>query len=154
MQFTLKSAFVALAAALAVVAAPAVRLKPNPPRRRSPSIQQGASTDSALVDGHVFIYTDANFAGDCTNYGFFDDQCSNFPGEFQDDISSFGPDAGWSCTMYTSVPNTLSLSETLMGAFHSDANCNGDTYTGTNPGFGTLPGFLNDAFSSVRCERI
>ncbi|KAJ7152432.1 hypothetical protein C8R46DRAFT_1228661 [Mycena filopes] len=119
MQFTLKSAFVALAAALAVAAAPA-----------------GASTDSALVDGHVFICTDANFAGDCTNYGFFADQCSNFPGEFQDDISSFGPDAGWSCTMYT------------------DANCNGDTYTGTNPGFGTLPAFLNDAFSSVRCERI
>ncbi|KAJ6550929.1 hypothetical protein B0H10DRAFT_1802301, partial [Mycena sp. CBHHK59/15] len=84
----------------------------------------------------VFICTDANFAGDCTNYGFFADQCSNFPGEFQDDISSFGPDAGWSCTMYT------------------DINCNGDTYTGTNPGFATLPAFLNDAFSSVRCERI
>ncbi|KAJ7866194.1 hypothetical protein B0H14DRAFT_3862051 [Mycena olivaceomarginata] len=54
-----------------------------------------------LVDGHVFICTDANFSGDCTNYGFFADQRSNFPGEFADDISSFWPDAGWSCTMYT-----------------------------------------------------
>ncbi|KAJ7157309.1 hypothetical protein C8R46DRAFT_1114089, partial [Mycena filopes] len=87
MQFTLKSAFVALAAALAGAAAPA-----------------GPSTDSALVDGHVFICTDINFGGDCTNYGFFNNVCSTFTGEFQDDISSFGPDKGWSCTLYT---NTL-----------------------------------------------
>ncbi|KAJ6613942.1 hypothetical protein B0H10DRAFT_2046765 [Mycena sp. CBHHK59/15] len=119
MQFTLKLNFVAALAALVVSAAPAA-----------------PETRSALVDGHVFICTDANFAGDCTNYGFFVDQCSNFPDEFQDDISSFGSDAGWSCTMYT------------------DINCNGDTYTGTNPGFATLPAFLNDVFSSVHCEHI
>ncbi|KAJ7802292.1 hypothetical protein B0H14DRAFT_2713917 [Mycena olivaceomarginata] len=118
MQFNFNFAVLAAAiTALTAHAAPATTLEP-------------------LVDGHVFICTDANFSGDCTNYGFFADQCSNFPGEFADDISSFGPDSGWSCTMYT------------------DPNCNGDTYTGTSPGFGTLPAFLNDAFSSVRCERI
>jgi hypothetical protein len=43
----------------------------------------------ARVDGNIFICTDKHFGGDCTNYAFFDDQCSNFPGEFNDDISSF-----------------------------------------------------------------
>ncbi|KAJ7346406.1 hypothetical protein DFH08DRAFT_810235 [Mycena albidolilacea] len=67
-----------------------------------------------------------NFSGDCTNYGFFADQCLNFPGEFTDDTSSFGPDTGWSSTPTATA-----------------------TYTGTNPGFGTLPAFLNDALSSL-----
>ncbi|KAJ7680185.1 hypothetical protein B0H14DRAFT_3535900 [Mycena olivaceomarginata] len=118
MQFNFN--FVVLAAAIAALTAHA-----------APAILE------PLVDGHVFICTDANFSGDCTNYGFFADQCSNFPGEFADDISSSGPIlAGRApCTRY-------------------DPNCNGDTYTGTRPGFGTLPAFLNDAFSSVRCERI
>ncbi|KAJ7157286.1 hypothetical protein C8R46DRAFT_1040322 [Mycena filopes] len=118
MQFTLKSAFVALAAALAVAAAPA-----------------GPSTDSALVDGHIFLCTDVNFGGDCVNWGFFDNVCSTFPSEFQDDISSFGPDKGWICTLYT------------------DNGCEGQTYTSGNPGAGTLPGEVNDQFSSVRCVR-
>ncbi|KAJ7157282.1 hypothetical protein C8R46DRAFT_1114005 [Mycena filopes] len=118
MQFTLKSAFVALAAALAVAAAPA-----------------GPSTDSALVDGHVFICTDVDFGGDCTNYGFFNNVCSTFPSEFQDNISSFGPDKGWKCTLYT------------------NNGCSGLQSTATNPGITTLPGDVNDAFSSVNCVR-
>jgi hypothetical protein len=108
----------------------------------------------ARVDGHVFICTVVNFSGDCTNYGFFADLCSNFPGEFGDDISSFGPDAGWSCTLYTLVPIFPTPCPKIKHWRSSDSNCNGDTYTGINLGFGTLPGFLNDAFSSVRCERI
>ncbi|KAF7344986.1 Short chain dehydrogenase [Mycena venus] len=85
------------------------------------------------VDGHVYICTDSNFGGDCTNYGFTNNVCSNLPSEFQDDISSFGPDKGWSCTMYT------------------DPDCTGAVYSATNPGTTLVPGFLNDSFSSLRC---
>ncbi|KAJ6509691.1 hypothetical protein DFH09DRAFT_1334127 [Mycena vulgaris] len=67
-----------------------------------------------LVDGHVYY--------------------SNFPREWNDDISSFGPDAGWSCTLY------------------ADPSCTGDTYTGQS--FKTLPAFPNDKFSPVRCKRV
>ncbi|KAJ7680184.1 hypothetical protein B0H14DRAFT_3908229 [Mycena olivaceomarginata] len=102
MQFNFN--FVVLAAAIAALTAHAA-----------------PATLEPLVDGHVFICTDANFSGDCTNYGFFADQCSNFPGEFADDISSFGPDSGWSCTMYT------------------DPNCNGDTYTEPDPALERSP---------------
>ncbi|KAF8886539.1 hypothetical protein BD779DRAFT_1673167 [Infundibulicybe gibba] len=92
-----------------------------------------ASTDSALVDGHLFVCTDANFAGACTNLGFFRGSCSNMPSGFQDNISSWGPDAGWVCITYT------------------NNNCQGLTYTGSSPGFGSLPPGINDAISSFQC---
>ncbi|KAJ7055996.1 hypothetical protein C8F01DRAFT_1087362 [Mycena amicta] len=78
------TALVALVAALAVVvsAAPAVHAKQlysllelMNVKRRPP-----AEARSAEVSAHVFICTDINFAGDCTNYGFNNGQCSNFPG--------------------------------------------------------------------------
>ncbi|KAJ7057339.1 hypothetical protein C8F01DRAFT_1256589 [Mycena amicta] len=115
------TALIALAAALAVVVSAA------------PATPALAEARAAEVSAHVFICTDINFAGDCTNYGFNSGQCSNFPGEFQDDISSFGPDQGWECIMYT------------------DINCQGLTYTGVWPGFSTLPHGINDAISSVLC---
>ncbi|KAF8996354.1 hypothetical protein BDQ17DRAFT_1429799 [Cyathus striatus] len=89
----------------------------------------------ALVDGHLFVCTDNDFAGDCSNIGFFNNQCSNFSPEFQDDISSWGPDEGWVCTTYT------------------DINCSGLTYTAGNPGFSSLPPGINDAISSFRCNQ-
>lgn len=55
---------------------------------------------AADVDGHIYICTDANWDGDCDDYGFTDGACSNFPSEYQDDISSIGPDSGWLCTLY------------------------------------------------------
>lgn len=58
---------------------------------------------AAQVDGHIFICTDDQFSGDCTNYGFVANTCSNFPSEFQDDISSVGPDQGWVCTLFMYV---------------------------------------------------
>lgn len=64
-------------------------------------------TRAAEVDGHVYICTDANWSGDCTNYGFYEGVCSNFPAEFQDDISSIGPDGGWKCNFYMFVPTTV-----------------------------------------------
>ncbi|KAJ7325397.1 hypothetical protein DFH08DRAFT_817077 [Mycena albidolilacea] len=109
MHFTLKYSFAALVVALAslkVSAAPA-----------------GPTADAALVDANVSICTDSNFGGDCTEYRITNNACSNLPSEFQDDISSFGPDQGWGCIFYTQA------------------------YPGTT----LVPGFLNDAFSSVRC---
>ncbi|KAF7356044.1 Short chain dehydrogenase [Mycena venus] len=119
MQFTLRLNFVALAAAIAAL-----------------TVNAAPAALEARVDGRVFICTDTNFGGDCTNYGFFANQCSNLPVAFNDNISSFGPDVGWSCTMYT------------------NPNCSGDTYNAINPGFKVLPGFLDNAFSSVRCVRV
>lgn len=55
---------------------------------------------AAQVDGHIYICTDDNFSGSCTNYGFTANQCSNFPSGFQDNISSVGPDKGWVCTLF------------------------------------------------------
>lgn len=55
---------------------------------------------TADVNGHVFVCTDANFEGDCDNYGVTLGQCSNFPPAFQGDISCFGPDDGLNCCLY------------------------------------------------------
>ncbi|KAJ7051485.1 hypothetical protein C8F01DRAFT_1262816 [Mycena amicta] len=117
MQFTLKLNFVPLTAAMAVLtsAAPAIPV--------------------ADVDGHVFVCTDVDFAGDCSDYGFVNDVCSNFPPEFQNDISSFGPDQGFECITYTD----------------NDCSPAGLTYTAIWPGFSTLPPGINDAISSVIC---
>ncbi|KAJ7814693.1 hypothetical protein B0H14DRAFT_3476837 [Mycena olivaceomarginata] len=119
MYFTLKYSFAALAVALGslkVSAAPA-----------------GLTADAALIDAHVYICTDSNFGGDCTNYRITNNVCSNLPSEFQDDISSFGPDQEWGCIFYT------------------DPECTGAVYSQAYPGATLVPGFLNDAFSSVRC---
>jgi hypothetical protein len=107
---------------------------------------QSPTSDAALIDGHVYICTDANF--DCTNYGFITNVCSNLPSEFQDYISSFGPDAGWACTFYMCVVLFFLLINhpRLTRCFYRDANCSGGIYVGTD-----IPGWLNDAFSSVRC---
>ncbi|PSR76496.1 hypothetical protein PHLCEN_2v8399 [Hermanssonia centrifuga] len=91
---------------------------------------------AAEADGHIFICTDANWSGSCTDYGFTAGVCSNFPQGFQDDISSLGPDAGWFCNVYI------------------DYNCNNDqsSLRVDNPGIASL-GWGNDAFSSLQCFR-
>ncbi|KAJ7325463.1 hypothetical protein DFH08DRAFT_968691 [Mycena albidolilacea] len=81
MPVTLKYSFLALAVALA-------SLKGSAAPARHPT------ADAALVDTHVYICTDSNLGGDCTNYGITNNICSNLPSEFQNDISSFGPDQG------------------------------------------------------------
>ncbi|KAF5312965.1 hypothetical protein D9619_003744 [Psilocybe cf. subviscida] len=85
------------------------------------------------VDGHLFVCTDNNFTGICTNLAFNINACINLVSPFQDTISSFGPDKGFICITYT------------------NNNCQGSTYTGTNPGFGSLPSGINDAISSFQC---
>ncbi|THG97890.1 hypothetical protein EW026_g4196 [Hermanssonia centrifuga] len=116
MQF--KLAFAALASVLAIATAAPLEER------------------AAQVDGHIFICTDDNYGGDCTNYGFTSGACSNFPSEFQDDISSLGPDSGWFCNLYL------------------DYNCNNDesSLRVDYPGISAL-GWGNDAFSSLQCYR-
>ncbi|KAF8980638.1 hypothetical protein BDQ17DRAFT_1263671, partial [Cyathus striatus] len=49
----------------------------------------------------LFVCTDNNWGGACTTLGFYVDQCNNMPSGYQDNVSSFGPSAGWECTVYT-----------------------------------------------------
>lgn len=69
-------------------------------------LQQQILTNSALQthlpgpDAHIFICTDAGWKGQCTNLGFWANDCQNFPSNFQNRISSIGADAGWTCTVY------------------------------------------------------
>ncbi|KAF8998683.1 hypothetical protein BDQ17DRAFT_1428284 [Cyathus striatus] len=85
------------------------------------------SNRAADVDGNLYVCTDANWGGECT---LTSDECNNMISGFQDNISSFGPDVGWECTTYT------------------DINCTGATYADHQPGFTTLPAFINDNISS------
>ena len=61
---------------------------------------EARADQAGAVDGHIYICTDDQFSGACINYGFRNNQCSNFPTGFQDDISSVGPDQGWVCSLY------------------------------------------------------
>ncbi|PSR74742.1 hypothetical protein PHLCEN_2v9621 [Hermanssonia centrifuga] len=119
--------FTSILTSLSVVsAAPAIEVRAN---------ATTAVSDVANADGHIYICTDDNWSGSCENFGFIAYSCSNFPSNFQDDISSVGPDSGWYCTLYI------------------DYNCNPDqgTYTVTAPGYSALT-YGNDAFSSVMCD--
>lgn len=128
MQFTL--GFAVLAATLAAVRGASIAA---PVLERAEDLEARA----AQVDGHIYICTDDNFSGSCTNYGFTANQCSNFPSGFQDNISSVGPDKGWVCTLFINY----------------DCNSNEGTYDVQNPGFSHL-NYGNDKFSSLRCFRI
>ncbi|KEP51524.1 short chain dehydrogenase [Rhizoctonia solani 123E] len=67
---------------------------------------------AAAISGGVYFCTEANFKGQCLFVsGFTDNQCVNFGNEFNDKVTSFGPDKGIACLLY------------------SDWNC-----AGTNPG--------------------
>ncbi|THG94153.1 hypothetical protein EW026_g7261 [Hermanssonia centrifuga] len=91
-------------------------------------------TRAAEVDGDLYACTDANWAGQCENLGFYNGQCENFPADLQDDISSIGPDAGWVCVLYI------------------NDNCDGSagSLIVTSPGFDQLQ-WGNDALSSFVC---
>ncbi|KAG8716830.1 hypothetical protein FRC09_015136 [Ceratobasidium sp. 395] len=55
----------------------------------------------AAVNGGVFFCTDANFSGRCAYLrGFNSGQCVGVGSDFNDVVSSFGPDQGLTCTIY------------------------------------------------------
>ncbi|QRV74523.1 hypothetical protein RhiJN_02539 [Ceratobasidium sp. AG-Ba] len=95
----------------------------------------GKPAPAALSQG-VFFCTDANFKGNCVYvHGFNSGQCVGVGSDFNDKVSSFGPDQGITCTIY------------------SDAGCVGRATGGiVNPGINNLADFNNnDAMSSFRC---
>ncbi|QRV79085.1 hypothetical protein RhiJN_07101 [Ceratobasidium sp. AG-Ba] len=95
----------------------------------------GKPAPAALSQG-VFFCTDANFKGNCVYVsGFNSGQCVGVGSDFNDKVSSFGPDQGITCTIY------------------SDAGCVGRATGGVvYPGINNLADFNNnDAMSSFRC---
>ncbi|CAE7109615.1 unnamed protein product [Rhizoctonia solani] len=67
---------------------------------------------AAAISGGVYFCAEANFKAPCLFVsGFAENQCVNFGNEFNDKVTSFGPDKGLACLLY------------------SDWNC-----AGTNPG--------------------
>ncbi|CAE6410455.1 unnamed protein product [Rhizoctonia solani] len=57
---------------------------------------------AAAISGGVYFCTDANFTGKCLHVaGFTENQCVNFGNEFNDQVTSFGPDKGLACLLYS-----------------------------------------------------
>ncbi|KAG9097826.1 hypothetical protein FS749_005382 [Ceratobasidium sp. UAMH 11750] len=91
----------------------------------------------AAVNGGVYFCTDANFSGRCVYVsGFNSGQCVGVGSDFNDVVSSFGPDHGLTCTIY------------------SDAGCVGRATGGVvYPGIYNLADYNNnDAMSSFSCR--
>ncbi|KAF8599342.1 hypothetical protein BDV93DRAFT_511741 [Ceratobasidium sp. AG-I] len=85
----------------------------------------------------VFFCTDADFKGRCVYVrGFSSGQCVGVGSDFNDNVSSFGPDQGMTCTIY------------------SDAGCGGRATGGVIfPGINNLADFNNnDSMSSFSCS--
>ncbi|KAG8724283.1 hypothetical protein FRC12_022239 [Ceratobasidium sp. 428] len=56
---------------------------------------------AAALSGGVYFCTDANWAGQCLYVARFNSgQCVNFGNEFNDKVTSFGPDPGLACLLY------------------------------------------------------
>ncbi|KAG9078917.1 hypothetical protein FRC06_008048, partial [Ceratobasidium sp. 370] len=90
----------------------------------------------AALPGGVYFCTDANFAGNCAYVsGMNSGQCVGVGSNFNDNVSSFGPDSGLTCTIY------------------SDAGCKGRATGGVvYPGIYNLADYNNnDAMSSFSC---
>ncbi|KAJ7277913.1 hypothetical protein C8J57DRAFT_1465745 [Mycena rebaudengoi] len=79
---------------------------------------------AAKTPGNVRICTDAGFTGNCITLNGGSTQCNNFPGSFNDNISSFGPDDGQDCFIFVFLS--------------SDAGC-----TGAQAGPIRFPGISN-----------
>ena len=110
MQFSV--AFVALVSAMAtsvvsVAAAPAPEAANALAARVSAPLTMSSSCSNirslSFQDpsgGHIYVCDTWDFQGSCTNVAFNNDQCTNFPTNFQDNISSIGPDGGWTCQVF------------------------------------------------------
>ncbi|KAG9097611.1 hypothetical protein FS749_005901 [Ceratobasidium sp. UAMH 11750] len=86
----------------------------------------------AAVNGGTYFCTDINFTGRCAYVsGFGSGQCVNVGQDFNDNVSSFGPDPGLTCNIFR------------------DFDCRGGI---TNPGFKNLADYSNDSMSSFSCS--
>ncbi|KAF4620501.1 hypothetical protein D9613_000923 [Agrocybe pediades] len=88
---------------------------------------------TSQADGTLKVCTGINFTGTCSNSGFTVATCFNFIAPFNDSIESIQPPSGFVCLAFI------------------DANCQGQNFQTTNPGFSSLnPPFVN-SLSSFEC---
>ncbi|KFY30338.1 hypothetical protein V494_08187 [Pseudogymnoascus sp. VKM F-4513 (FW-928)] len=85
---------------------------------------------------HFYACLNADFQPACTNFEVNTGGCYNFNGNWNDAISSIGPDQGTTCILWY------------------DAGCSGRSVVNIiNPGIWNLGDFnFNDVASSVRCD--
>ncbi|KAK7045009.1 hypothetical protein R3P38DRAFT_2882090 [Favolaschia claudopus] len=57
----------------------------------------------ARTQGNVFVCTDAGFTGTCGVFHGNSGECVNLPSQFNDNISSVGPDSGQDCFFYIDI---------------------------------------------------
>ncbi|CEL63470.1 hypothetical protein RSOLAG1IB_10786 [Rhizoctonia solani AG-1 IB] len=92
----------------------------------------------AAISGGAFFCSDADFKGQCLYVArFAENQCINFGNEFNNQVTSFGPDQGLACTLY------------------DDWDCKGRTPGGVivYPGVTNLSVYgFNDKAKSFRCR--
>lgn len=65
-----------------------------------------SSATSALAPGadnktHIYVCTDKNWAGKCSNIEVTAGECYNMPLAFDKNVSSTGPDEGTFCTLHS-----------------------------------------------------
>ncbi|KAK1624683.1 hypothetical protein BDP81DRAFT_398319 [Colletotrichum phormii] len=93
--------------------------------------------DTIQAITHLYICSDANFSGRCQNLESNTGQCYNLYNGFNDVVSSLGPDAGTSCTIW------------------EDGGCTGASIVNiVSPGIYNLADSIwnfNDKMSSYRC---
>ncbi|KAK7911552.1 hypothetical protein PG985_014033 [Apiospora marii] len=130
MQFSL--AILALAGAAVAKAIPrddepAIVAVPNAPG--TPDVGTGAIT-------HLYICINSDFKGACTNLEVNTGGCYNLLGNWNDAVTSLGPDKGTTCTIW------------------QDAGCSGRSLGNiVNPGIYNLADWnFNDIMSSLRCN--
>ncbi|KAJ7260141.1 hypothetical protein C8J57DRAFT_1637741 [Mycena rebaudengoi] len=111
---------------------PAVRTVQPEPEIRNATALIGPTPNT---QGNVFVCIDSGFTNICATFHGSSGQCVNFPSNFNDIISSFGPDSGQDCFIFI------------------DGGCSGPQNGPIrNPGISNLAtiGF-NDAISSFKC---
>ncbi|KAK0616647.1 hypothetical protein B0T14DRAFT_604888 [Immersiella caudata] len=83
---------------------------------------------------HIYICKDINWVN-CSNQEVQTGVCYGTNSDWNDKISSAGPDRGTTCVLY------------------QNANCGGSSLTISNPGIADLRGVnFNDKTSSIRCS--
>ncbi|KAJ7865511.1 hypothetical protein B0H13DRAFT_2281581 [Mycena leptocephala] len=88
-------------------------------------------------NGLLYICTNYNWGGACTTIGFDLDECIRFPKFYQREISSYGPKAGHTCTLYLrwkigehrSQKNNLDQFE-FLAMMYSSCYCSNERYMG------------------------
>ncbi|KAF1914771.1 hypothetical protein BDU57DRAFT_519953 [Ampelomyces quisqualis] len=98
---------------------------------------QASSPRPRVTPTHLYVCTDASFAGKCSNLSLKPSVCYTLGPNYARKVSSAGPDKGTFCTLY------------------SEKGCRGKALPFTWPGIRRLGRYeYDDTTSSVRCDYI